>query len=55
MIDYTTFIIDNVQTPSLIAQNSGIRTYAVGVGEAALKIELEQIASQPLDRHMFQV
>ena len=38
-----------------MAQNEGIRVYALGVGPGTLKFELEQIASDPIDRHVFQV
>ena len=37
------------------AENEGVRVYALGVGPGTLKFELEQIASAPIERHVFQV
>ena len=38
-----------------MAKDDGVLIYAVGVGPESLRIELEQIASRPLDRHMVRV
>lgn len=46
---------DDVATPATMAKDDGVLIYAVGVGPESLRIELQQIASQPLDRHMVRV
>ena len=38
-----------------MAKDDGVLIYAVGVGPESLRIELQQIASQPHDRHMVRV
>ncbi|KPP66508.1 hypothetical protein Z043_114982 [Scleropages formosus] len=45
---------DYVLEPSKAAHQAGIRLFAVGVGEA-LKVELEEIASEPKNAHVFHV
>lgn len=45
---------DYVLEPSKAAHEAGIRMFAVGVGEA-LKVELEEIASEPKNAHVFHV
>ena len=46
---------DDVATPATMAKDDGVLIYAVGVGPESLRIELQQIASRPLDRHMVRV
>ncbi|KAL7858649.1 hypothetical protein AOLI_G00187510 [Acnodon oligacanthus] len=45
---------DYVLEPSLAAAKAGIRMFAVGIGEA-LKEELEEIAAEPKNAHVFHV
>ncbi|KAJ3609661.1 hypothetical protein NHX12_024177 [Muraenolepis orangiensis] len=45
---------DYVLEPSKEAAASGIRVFAVGIGEA-LKVELEEIAAEPKNAHVFHV
>lgn len=45
---------DYVLEPSREASKAGIRMFAVGIGEA-LKVELEEIAAEPKNAHLFQV
>ena len=58
---FTDFILnifraqDDVATPATMAKDDGVLIYAVGVGPESLRIELQQIASRPLDRHMVRV
>ena len=46
---------DNVAEAAERAEQEGIRVYALGIGPGTLKFELEQIASDPIERHVFQV
>ena len=46
---------DNVAEAASRAEREGIRVYALGIGPGTLKFELEQIASDPIERHVFQV
>uniref|UniRef100_A0A667XRH9 VWFA domain-containing protein n=1 Tax=Myripristis murdjan TaxID=586833 RepID=A0A667XRH9_9TELE len=45
---------DYVLEPSKAAAKAGIRMFAVGIGEA-LKVELEEIAAEPKNAHVFHV
>ncbi|KAG7253754.1 hypothetical protein CRUP_011128 [Coryphaenoides rupestris] len=45
---------DYVLEPSKEAAKAGIRMFAVGIGEA-LKVELEEIAAEPKNAHVFHV
>ena len=45
---------DYVLEPSKEAAAAGIRVFAVGIGEA-LKVELEEIAAEPKNAHVFHV
>lgn len=45
---------DYVLEPSKAAAKAGIRMFAVGIGEA-LKVELEEIAAEPKNAHIFHV
>ncbi|KAJ8334228.1 hypothetical protein SKAU_G00398670 [Synaphobranchus kaupii] len=45
---------DYVLEPSREAHRAGIRLFAVGIGEA-LKVELEEIAAEPKNAHVFHV
>lgn len=45
---------DYVLEPSKAAAKAGIRMFAVGIGEA-LKVELEEIAAEPKNAHVFYV
>lgn len=45
---------DFVLEPSMAAAKAGIRMFAVGIGEA-LKEELEEIAAEPKNAHVFHV
>lgn len=45
---------DYVLEPSKAAAKAGIRMFAVGVGEA-LKVELDEIAAEPKNAHVFHV
>lgn len=45
---------DYVLEPSRAAAQAGIRMFAVGIGEA-LKVELEEIAAEPKNAHVFHV
>lgn len=45
---------DYVLEPSTAAAKAGIRMFAVGIGEA-LKVELEEIAAEPKNAHVFHV
>lgn len=45
---------DYVLEPSKAAARAGIRMFAVGIGEA-LKVELEEIAAEPKNAHVFHV
>lgn len=45
---------DYVLEPSKAAAQAGIRMFAVGIGEA-LKVELEEIAAEPKNAHVFHV
>uniref|UniRef100_A0A3Q2YNV9 VWFA domain-containing protein n=1 Tax=Hippocampus comes TaxID=109280 RepID=A0A3Q2YNV9_HIPCM len=45
---------DYVLEPSSAAAQAGIRMFAVGIGEA-LKVELEEIAAEPKNAHVFHV
>lgn len=45
---------DYVLEPSVAAARAGIRMFAVGIGEA-LKEELEEIAAEPKNAHVFHV
>ncbi|CDQ82903.1 unnamed protein product [Oncorhynchus mykiss] len=45
---------DYVLEPSKAAAKAGVRMFAVGIGEA-LKVELEEIAAEPKNAHVFHV
>lgn len=45
---------DYVLEPSKAAARAGVRMFAVGIGEA-LKVELEEIAAEPKNAHVFHV
>uniref|UniRef100_A0A3P8ZWY6 VWFA domain-containing protein n=1 Tax=Esox lucius TaxID=8010 RepID=A0A3P8ZWY6_ESOLU len=45
---------DYVLEPSKLAAKAGVRMFAVGIGEA-LKVELEEIAAEPKNAHVFHV
>lgn len=46
---------DYVLEPAREASRAGIRMFAVGIGAEALKVELEEIAAEPKNAHVFNV